>query len=532
MSEGIEVVRRFRGLRALAVGDAILDTYVQGTAERLCVEAPAPVVRKLEEWRLPGGAANTAANLRTLGAQVTLLGYVGPDDAGRAVRELLCQRGIDDGALIEDATVTTQHKLRLIADGQYVARIDEGTTHPASAATQARLLAALETLAARCDVLVISDYCYGVVTEPLMRLAQQICARRDIPLLVDSKQPGRFGPLGGAVVTPNLLEARALVGARRGEGNREIEAITPAEANDGPGRVREGMRLAEALLALLDTRLAAVTLAGEGVALACRDGQRWRIEAHPVARPDDVGAGDSFTAALALALAAGAAPDEAARIGVDAAGIAVSKRFTSQVEQHELLQRVSLRAHDDLAPTLATGPAARRHALARLRALIEMERAAGHTIVFTNGVFDLLHAGHVEFLRRAKALGDTLVVGVNSDASARRCVGGQAPVMSERDRLALVAALDPVDHALLFDDATPVRLIRALRPDIHVKGGDYEDEALPEAEAVRETGGRVVIVPLAGAAQPLRKPRRLSRIEAPPWMAGEPEAEGNHAHAG
>ena len=204
----------------------------------------------------------------------------------------------------------------------------------------------------------------------------------------------------------------------------------------------------------------------------------------------------------------------------------MSKPFTSQVEQRELLQRVSLRVRDDGASTTESGPAARRHTQARVRAMVELERAAGHVIVFTNGVFDVLHAGHIDFLRRAKALGDTLVVAVNSDDSVRRLAGGRPPLMSERDRLALLAALEPVDYTLLFDDETPAPLIRALRPHIHVKGGDYADEDLPEADAVRETGGQIIIMPLAGAPDPAQASRLLS------WMRSEPEDEGNHAHAG
>jgi D-beta-D-heptose 7-phosphate kinase / D-beta-D-heptose 1-phosphate adenosyltransferase len=478
-----------------------------------------PVVRKLEEWALPGGAANTAANLRALGAHVTFLGVVGSDTAGRALRDMVRARGIDDQYLVDDETVTTQHKLRILADGQYVVRFDEGSTHAPGAPAQQRLLAGLDALADECEVIVISDYCYGALHESLTHRAQEIRRRRGIPLIVDSKQLGRLGRIHGAVVTPNLLEARALVSARGGQ------LIEQSEANDTQGRINEGRRLAVALLSILDTQLAAVTLSRDGVALASRDGQQWHVAAHPVMHPNEVGAGDSFTSALALALAAGASPVEAARISVDAAGIAVSKRFTSQVEQRELLQRVSLRVRDD-ASTVDSGPATRRHAQARVRAMVELERAAGHVIVFTNGVFDVLHAGHIDFLRRAKALGDTLVVAVNSDDSVRWLAGARPPLMSERDRLALLAALDPVDYALLFDDETPAPLIRALQPHIHVKGGDYADENLPEADAVRETGGRVVIMPLAGAPDPAQSSRLLS------WMRDEPEEGGSHVHAG
>lgn len=530
MTNAVELVRRFRRLRALIIGDAILDSYLLGTAERLCVEGPVPVVRKVAERRLPGGAANTAANLRALGASVTFLSVVGRDATGATLRALLREQGIEDRWLIEDATIATQHKLRILADGQYVVRFDEGATHAPSAATQQRLLQGAEVALAQSDVVVVSDYCYGALGEALVERVKALCAQHGVPLIVDSKQLGRFRQAGATVVTPNLLEARALVAAHTTlptDGTEDEGQEGHEDVGVGPqARIREGKRLAMALLSILDTHIAAVTLAGEGVAMAARDGRQWHVPAHPVARPNDVGAGDSFTSALALALAAGAQPDEAARIGVDAASIAVSKRFTSQVEHRELLQRVSLRERvsDECTLMWASSPAARRSALRRAQARLDLERAAGRVIVFTNGVFDVLHAGHIEFLRQAKALGDTLVVGVNSDKSVERLAGARAPLMSERDRLALMAALETVDYAMLFDEETPAQLIRALRPHIHVKGGDYADETLPESEAVRAVGGRVVILPLAGAAGAPTTGRVVS-------LASN-EAEGGHAHAG
>jgi len=232
-------------------------------------------------------------------------------------------------------------------------------------------------------------------------------------------------------------------------------------------------------------------MAAEGVFLIDCHGTALHLPVHPVPQANDVGAGDSFAAAMALALAAGASIDKAARIGIDAAGIAVTKRWTSVVNYQELLQRVSLTDHISLTEV---GP---QEALSRLATQLDRERLAGRTIVFTNGIFDILHAGHVEFLRQAKELGDVLVVGINSDRSTRRLKGKSRPINSERDRMALVAALDAVDHVVLFDQDTPAELISMLRPHIHVKGGDYADEVLPEAQAVHEVGGRIVILPLA-----------------------------------
>ncbi|HZS02955.1 MAG TPA: D-glycero-beta-D-manno-heptose 1-phosphate adenylyltransferase [Chloroflexota bacterium] len=474
----VDVVRRFRRLRTLAIGDVMLDSYLEGTAARLCAEGPVPVVRKTAEQRAPGGAANTAANLRALGAEVDLLGLVGRDAAGALLRAALRERGVDPRWLVEDDRASTLHKLRILADGQYVVRFDEGETRCCADAAEARLLAHLEETYLRCDVVVVSDYRYGVLSDGLLARLRALRAARPRALLVDSKALGRFAAAGATVVTPNHHEAQLLV---------EPSGDAPTERPALPAMERLGRRLLEAV----DAECAAITLGADGVCLVPRGGDVVHLPAHPVARANDVGAGDSFAAAMALALGAGAGPADAARIGIEAAAVAVTRPRTAIVAHQDLLRRVSLHAH-------AEAPGG-REALARLAARLDGARAAGRRIVFTNGVFDILHAGHVEFLRQAKALGDVLVVGVNTDRGARRLKGERRPINPEGDRLALVAALDAVDHAVLFDEDTPARLIRALRPHVHVKGGDYAEAPLPEAEAVHAVGGQVVILPLVGS---------------------------------
>jgi D-beta-D-heptose 7-phosphate kinase/D-beta-D-heptose 1-phosphate adenosyltransferase len=214
------------------------------------------------------------------------------------------------------------------------------------------------------------------------------------------------------------------------------------------------------------------------------DGEQTHVPCHPTVRASDVGAGDTFTAATALALAVGAPAEQAVRIGIDAASIAITRERTTAVSVQDLLRRVSL-ADSAAVPSLK-----------EIVAQLDIDRFHGKRVVFTNGVFDILHAGHVKLLGQARALGDVLVVGINSDASTRRLKGPRRPVNRESDRLALVSALDAVDYALVFEEDTPTELIRAIRPDIHVKGGDYQAEALPEIEAVREVGAEVAILSL------------------------------------
>lgn len=490
----VELVRRFRHVRALVIGDAMLDTYLEGTAARLCSEGPVPVVRKTAEQRVPGGAANTAANLRALDADVVFLGITGHDIAGSLLRDALRERGVDDAWLVEDEQASTLHKLRILADGQFVVRFDDEDTHSYAQETEQRLLAHLEHEFPRCDLIIVSDYKYGVVSDALIERLRILQARQPKILVIDSKDLHRLRDIGATVITPNHLEAQLLVEYSEYKQAASTSSLAIQE------RLSEVERVGRQLLSIIQAEHAAITLAADGVFLIDRKGNTQHLPAHPVARANDIGAGDSFTSAMALSLAAGATIEDAARIGIDAAGIVISKRGTSVVQHQELLQRVSLRDHARYTGgSIPVTEAESLLALVQLSAQLEEARDAGKTLVFTNGVFDILHAGHVQFLRQAKTLGDILVVGVNSDASTRRLKGQHRPINSERDRLALVAALDPVDHVILFDEDTPTHLIRALRPHIHVKGGDYADEHLPEAEAVQEVGGRVVILPLAGS---------------------------------
>jgi D-beta-D-heptose 7-phosphate kinase/D-beta-D-heptose 1-phosphate adenosyltransferase len=343
-------------------------------------------------------------------------------------------------------------------------------------------------------------------------------------LLVDSKDLRRFRHAGATVITPNHREAWLTVeqawdtGAPCFEPSREARSARECD----PDIEWVGRRLLE----LIDAEHAAITMAAEGAVLIDRHGAALHLPAHPVPHANVVGAGDSFAAAMALALGAGAGIAEAGQIAIDAAGIAVTRQGTAVVQQQELLQRVSLRWEAEggsreaevLPPFAFRLPSANeaRSAVDRLAARLAEEHRAGRTIVFTNGVFDILHVGHIQFLRQAKELGDILVVGVNSDRSARRLKGRNRPIIGERDRLALVAALEPVDYVVLFDEDDPAALIRALHPHIHVKGGDYADEALPEAAAVRDVGGRIVILPLVGS---LSTTRVIDRIIA---LAGYP----------
>jgi D-beta-D-heptose 7-phosphate kinase/D-beta-D-heptose 1-phosphate adenosyltransferase len=462
----------------------MLDTYLEGSATRLCSEGPVPIVQKTAEHCVPGGAANTAANLHALDADVAFLSIIGRDIACTTLLSALREQGVSDRCIVEDAFTNTLHKLRILANGQYVVRCD-ADVRPLSLESQQQLLAHLEEVFPHSDLVVVSDYGYGVVSEEFIERLRALHSLYPCVLLIDSKNLTRFCHVHATVVTPNHREACLLVEPRQSASETNI---------DIPKVEHVGKRL----IAMIAAEHAAITMAGQGVLLIDRSGRTVHLPTHPVAQANDVGAGDSFAAAMALALAAGGSVEEAARIAIDAATIAVTKRWTAVVRHQELLQRASLRDHIQHSLT-PLSEACSAQALSQLAAQLEVDRQHGRTIVFTNGVFDILHAGHIYFLRQAKALGDVLVVAINSDSNTQRIKGKNRPINSQRDRMAVVAALDAVNYVLLFDEDTPTALIRVLRPHIHVKGGDYANEALPEAEAVQEVGGHVVILPLAGS---------------------------------
>lgn len=465
----VDAVHSFLGLRVLVVGDAILDTYINGTADRVCREAPVPVVTKQSEQVRLGGAANMAANIVALGAEVTFVGLVGDDAAASQLRSTMHASGISDQWIVSDAGVTTVHTRRVIADDQYVARIDEGELTGRSLASRAVLLDRVDYLFSRSDLVILSDHVHGTISDEIVARLRSLREVRDCVMAIDAQDVGRYAQAGATVITPN-------------EDEGSMAALLEAEATEcAPDGI------AGALRGKMDAELIAVTLASGEILLVDSSGQITRLPANPVNRLGDATTKASFAGAMAMALASGASGPLAAQIGIDAASIAAAKRDTPVVTHRELLRRVSLSHQAGPYGSLS---------VKEIAASLEGERHAGRRIVFTNGVFDILHAGHVELLRRAKELGDLLVVGVNSDASVRRLKGENRPINREQDRLAIIAALDAIDYALIFTEDSPAETIRHLGPDVHVKGGDYTAESLAEIGAVREVGAQVRILSL------------------------------------
>jgi len=483
------------------VGDVILDRWVIGAAERVSREAPAPIVRVTETIDVPGGAANTAVNARALGARVRMVGIVGDDEAGRILRDRLQAAGVDVTGLVPIPGATTTAKTRIVGGDRIVVRVDEITAAPTrTAATQ--LTRAVTAGIRDADAVVVCDYDLGLSPDVIVPALE-----RDRPgtVVVDAHRLARWQALAPDLVTPNCGEAEHLLGRGFGAGGQRAEVV-------------ESLR--DEILATSGARSAIVTLDRDGTVVLPSAGRSGgtadvpqtgngpeevaavRTRATPASEQQASGAGDTFCAAVTVALAVGRPLAEAAGFAQAAADVVVREPGTSICTADALVRSVSAPAativdHDELA------------------AAVRAAHDEGRRVVFTNGCFDVVHRGHTSYLRQARELGDLLVVAVNDDDSVRRLKGRERPINPAEDRAGVLAALASVDLVTVFPTDTPVPLIERLRPDVYVKGGDYSPEMLTETETVRAYGGEVVMVDYVPEYSTTDVVRRIRAAAAP-----------------
>jgi D-beta-D-heptose 7-phosphate kinase/D-beta-D-heptose 1-phosphate adenosyltransferase len=437
----------------LVVGDVMLDHYVIGGCQRISPEAPVPVVQVERETYSLGGAGNVVSNLRALGARVSLASAIGDDDAGRQVTALLHEQAVPTGGLQVEADRRTSQKTRVVAARHQLVRIDRETTQPIGEAAQRALLAAIFA-GVQPDAVLLSDYAKGVLTPALCQQVIVWARERQVPVLVDPKGSDGSKYRGATLVTPNRTEASALTGL----------AITDDETLAAAGkRLRQELAL----------EYAVITLSEAG--LAVFDGRMTKIRAAAREVFDVSGAGDTVLATLGVAVAGGLSIHAAAELANRAAGIVVAKFGSATVTLDEL-EAAGESSSRDNAIQSAEGV---EQTARRLREL-------GRKIVFTNGCFDILHRGHIEYLRASRACGDVLIVGLNSDASVRRLKGPARPVVPEEDRAAILAEIAAVDYVVIFDEDTPYELIRRIRPDVLTKGADYTGRQVVGSDLVAD----------------------------------------------
>jgi len=482
------------GARLLVVGDFMVDRTIYGEASRISPEAPTPVIRVRDVRQQLGGAGNVVRSIDSLGGEVFCAGAMGDDETGGVLKELLCEvRACRACSMVPEPGRKTTLKTRVVAvqagraqnrapesvperavlyGHQQVLRLDEETPHPVLPETVARLLGFAADVIGDVQGIVLSDYAKGALPPAFLQELMEMARRAGTPVFVDPKGQDLTRYRGATVLTPNTTEAEAALG---------ISFSAPADVCSPAWEQAIQNRLG-------DLRLDAilVTRGPEGLSLIDRGGfYHFPTSAREVF--DVTGAGDTVLAAFALAASSGASFREAAQLGNLAAGVAVGKAGAAVVHPYEVERELDARlrsAGSKILPRASIGEFA------------DAVRRENKRIVFTNGCFDLLHAGHMYLLREAKKLGDVLLVALNSDASVARLKGDGRPIVSEEDRADAIAALECVDYLVVFEEPDPMDLLRLVRPDVLVKGDDYSESEVVGAEFLKSYGGAVRLIPI------------------------------------
>ena len=452
------------GRRVACVGDLMVDRYVYGEVTRVSPEAPVPVLKRTRELVMLGASGNVARNVAALGGEVSLVGLVGGDAEGHEALRLVGEEAGVEGYLVTDADRPTTLKTRFVSGGQQLLRVDLETAKPVSGDVEQRLIRTIRDAAKGAGAILLSDYGKGVVTPAVIAVCREAAAASGGKLVVDSKARS-FAQYGAVdLIKPNAAEL--------------------AYATDLPTETDAQIEVALVrALELWEAKAILVTRASKGISLAVRGGA---VRHFPTAARevfDASGAGDTTLAALGLALAAEAPIEDAIAFAQMASGVAVSKVGTATVSPAELVE-AAISAH--MAPAEAKVATAQR-----MVEEVARWRAKGLRVGFTNGCFDILHKGHVAYLAQSRGWCDRLIVGVNSDESVRALKGEGRPVNDLENRALVLAALGSVDLVAPFDEATPIKLIEAARPDVLIKGADYAESEVVGGAEVKSWGGEV-----------------------------------------
>jgi D-beta-D-heptose 7-phosphate kinase/D-beta-D-heptose 1-phosphate adenosyltransferase len=477
------LVVRFANAKVLVIGDVMLDRFVYGKAKRISPEAPIPVLSVERDVSMPGGAGNVARNVASLGGSAVLVGTAGRDRAGDELVSLLSVVPRLQAHLIRTAGPTTE-KVRYIADRQQILRAD---TEDASGASDGadQLQRAIDAHIAGADVIILSDYAKGVLSDVVISHTISAARAAGKPVIVDPKSAHLNRYDGAAVITPNRDEAASATGVHGSEDGDVAECA------------------AAILKSVPKVGAALVTRGPRGMTLLERGRSPVHIKGHARDVFDVSGAGDTVVAALAIVLAAGGTLQAAAELANVAAGIAVGSVGTAAVSSDELLAAVHNLRLETAEAKIVSLPEALKW--------VERWRARGERVGFTNGCFDLIHPGHVSLLAQARTHADRLIVGLNSDSSVKRLKGESRPIQDEVARALVLASLAAVDLVVVFAEDTPERLIETIRPDVLIKGSDYRIDQVVGAEFVAAYGGKTVLVSLVPGQSTTETIARLGR---------------------
>jgi D-beta-D-heptose 7-phosphate kinase/D-beta-D-heptose 1-phosphate adenosyltransferase len=456
----------FGQLKVLVVGDLMLDRYILGEVDRISPEAPVPVLRHAQRYERPGGAANVAMNLAGLGCTTMLAGFWGNDTEQRELAAFLDKAGVDTAGVVT-TSLPTISKTRILGRMQQLLRLDIESRERPGAQDRQYLIERVEQLVGKVHAVVLSDYAKGALTAELCETAIRTARRLGVPVLVDPKSTDFSMYSGATAVCPNLKELSAATGVAV----HEIEELLVA----GEGQRQEH-----------DLTYLTLTMSEKGIRVLSETGVF-----HSPARAREVydvsGAGDTVIATMAACLAAKLPIETAVELANLAAGIVVGTVGTVPIAKHELIAALTPSSGITSGEKMLDGE--------RLLKRVAEWRAAGETIVFTNGCFDLLHVGHIKLLEDCHRFGSKVVLGLNADSSICRLKGPSRPIVGENERMRVMAALAAVDAVVLFAEDTPLELIELIKPDVLVKGGDYSVETVVGHEVVLAAGGRVEIVP-------------------------------------
>jgi D-beta-D-heptose 7-phosphate kinase/D-beta-D-heptose 1-phosphate adenosyltransferase len=487
----LETMKNLGSPKILVVGDFMLDAYLYGDALRISPEAPVPVLKVAKTEYRCGGAASVAANLAALGATAYCLGVIGDDANGDILKNELAKIGADMAGLFDAADRPTVSKQRLIGLAQHLhrqqlIRIDEESAEPLSDELCQKILHVYEQWLSEVDIICLQDHDKGLLSDSLCRRMIDLAAKANKKVLVDPSPTGDYSKyLGATAITPNRKESSAAVGF-------EItDAETAAKAADG-------------LLHKLKLEAVIITLDKEGAYLKTQDSGRM-IPTRPRSVYDVTGAGDMVLAMLATSLAAGCDWETAVGLSNIAGGIEVEKFGSATVTVEEMA--------DEIAGRNAGSNSKVRDVDSLVREL-ERHRRQDRTIVFTNGCFDVLHRGHVQYLGFCRQQGDIVVVGLNSDSSVKTIKGPERPINNQIDRSIVLSALEMVDYISIFDEPDPLKLIKKVKPDVLVKGEDWAEKGVVGREFVESRGGRVALAKLVEGRSSTATIEKMKSLEA------------------
>ncbi|UMM63561.1 D-glycero-beta-D-manno-heptose-7-phosphate kinase [Aristophania vespae] len=461
------MIENFTFGRLCVVGDLLLDRYIFGSVNRISPEAPVPVLLHSRFSDVPGGTANVAVNAAALGSQVNLIGVVGEDQSGDMLLDILKPwSNVNLDGVVRDPNWTTITKTRVLSGNQQIVRIDEECIKPFSSDVTARIIAAAQAAIAESDVLVCSDYAKGVLSDEVLAAVIEAGRKKNIPIIVDPKRKSFVGYQGATLVTPNRAEMTQATGlSLRTE--QEIERAAQKASEQFGGDVL-------------------LTRSEDGMTLWRKNGKMTHASVRKSEVSDVSGAGDTVLATVASVLSAGQPLETAIVIATTAAAISVSKLGTATVSRAELSQELRNEMHD----------AGKLVSIEEAQDIVQNWHHHGAQVVFTNGCFDLVHPGHISLIRAAAREGDKLIVALNTDSSVKRLKGDSRPIQDEIARATVVGALRDVDLVVLFDEDTPLEAIKALRPDVLVKGADYTESQVVGGDFVKQYNGRVALVDL------------------------------------